>query len=413
MHKMVDLMRTQVDAALRGDCNASKEEVKQKILHLLRNEPAILQQSGSVEGIGVLQEQLESLKIVHISELAHTTYSVNMYTWKEQSQEKSTDIDDCDQETLLFTKTELPCKRLEDIWESLYLSGGIKERTLGYVNLLLKLSQSKICTDKFSYSRLILFYGPPGCGKTSLCKGLAQRIAISTGNVYESTCLIEVNAHSLFSKYFSESGKTVQRLFQQLYESASACLGVMHAILLDEVESLASNRESSLQRGEPTDSIRAVNALLTQLDRLRELPNVIILATSNLQSTIDEAIVDRADFQIQVGPPNSVAIYQVLRESLEALIQGGIISNPDCSVLLQAKHLSIPDLLRDNQASTALFEICGKLKKSEASGRLAKKFALVTLPLVPVGTPATLQVVLKTMDLRAEETFIKSSSRGC
>jgi SpoVK/Ycf46/Vps4 family AAA+-type ATPase len=54
--------------------------------------------------------------------------------------------------------------------------------------------------------------------------------------------------------------------------------------------------------GEPSDAIRAVNALLTQLDQLRRFPNVMVLTTSNITEAIDVAFVDRAD--IKVGPPD-------------------------------------------------------------------------------------------------------------
>jgi SpoVK/Ycf46/Vps4 family AAA+-type ATPase len=50
--------------------------------------------------------------------------------------------------------------------------------------------------------------------------------------------------------------------------------------------------------GEPSDAIRAVNALLTQLDQLRRFPNVMVLTTSNITEAIDVAFVDRADIKV-------------------------------------------------------------------------------------------------------------------
>jgi SpoVK/Ycf46/Vps4 family AAA+-type ATPase len=50
--------------------------------------------------------------------------------------------------------------------------------------------------------------------------------------------------------------------------------------------------------GEPSDAIRAVNALLTQLDQLRRFPNVMVLTTSNITEAIDIAFVDRADIKV-------------------------------------------------------------------------------------------------------------------
>lgn len=63
---------------------------------------------------------------------------------------------------------------------------------------------------------MILLHGPPGTGKTSLCKGLAQKLAILHGERYSDPKFVEINAHSLFSKWFSESGKLVQKLFAQV-----------------------------------------------------------------------------------------------------------------------------------------------------------------------------------------------------
>jgi SpoVK/Ycf46/Vps4 family AAA+-type ATPase len=53
--------------------------------------------------------------------------------------------------------------------------------------------------------------------------------------------------------------------------------------------------------GEPSDAIRAVNALLTQLDQLRRFPNVMVLTTSNITEAIDVAFVDRADIKVRAG----------------------------------------------------------------------------------------------------------------
>lgn len=66
-----------------------------------------------------------------------------------------------------------------------------------------------------------------------------------------------------------------------------------------------------------------VNALLTQLDKLRTRPNVLVVTTSNLSESIDPAFMDRADIVQYVGQPGPQAIYAILRSCLEELGRAG------------------------------------------------------------------------------------------
>ncbi|CAI5495856.1 unnamed protein product, partial [Closterium sp. Naga37s-1] len=116
-------------------------------------------------------------------------------------------------------------------------------------------------------------------------KALAQKLSIRFKERYQTAHLIEVNAHSLFSKWFSESAKLVSKLFshiQSFVEDKSSLVFV----LIDEVESLAAARQAALNGSDPSDAIRVVNALLTQLDKLKQHPNVMVLTTSNLTHAI-------------------------------------------------------------------------------------------------------------------------------
>jgi hypothetical protein len=73
--------------------------------------------------------------------------------------------------------------------------------------------------------------------------------------------------------------------------------------LIDEVESLTAARKAAMSGSEPSDAVRVVNALLTQIDALKQRSNVIILTTSNITEAIDLAFVDRADIkQVHFSP---------------------------------------------------------------------------------------------------------------
>ncbi|XP_072961868.1 pachytene checkpoint protein 2 homolog [Typha angustifolia] len=226
-----------------------------------------------------------------------------------------------------FNEWALPAKEFDGLWESLIYETGLKQRLLRYAASALLFTERGVDPCLVSWNRIILLHGPPGTGKTSLCKALAQKLSIRSKSRYSMCQLVEVNAHSLFSKWFSESGKLVAKLFQKIQEMVEEENNLVF-VLIDEVESLAAARNAALSGSEPSDSIRVVNALLTQMDKLKSWPNVIILTTSNITAAIDIAFVDRADIKAYVGPPTVQARYEILRSCLHELLRVGILTYP-------------------------------------------------------------------------------------
>eukprot|EP00271_Cylindrocystis_brebissonii_P006649 TRINITY_DN1940_c0_g1_i5.p1 TRINITY_DN1940_c0_g1~~TRINITY_DN1940_c0_g1_i5.p1 ORF type:complete len:290 (+),score=32.59 TRINITY_DN1940_c0_g1_i5:410-1279(+) len=123
-----------------------------------------------------------------------------------------------DEELATFHEWQLPSREFHGVWESLIFEVGLKQRLLRYASTALLFSDRGVDPKLISWNRVVLLFGPPGTGKTSLCKGLAQKLAIRFRHRYRQSQLIEVNAHSLFSKWFSESGKLVSKLFQKIQE---------------------------------------------------------------------------------------------------------------------------------------------------------------------------------------------------
>ena len=149
-------------------------------------------------------------------------------------------------------------------------------------------------------------------------------MSIRLGRRFGSCCLAEINTHSLFSKWFSESGKLVGKIFKKIRDSVEDET-MLCFVLIDEVESLAAARRSALAGSEPSDALRVVNALLTQLDSLRRFPNIFIMATSNITEAIDVAFIDRADLKVHVGLPPVGARYAILRGALQELVRKGLV----------------------------------------------------------------------------------------
>lgn len=227
----------------------------------------------------------------------------------------------------------LPNASVEGLWESLLYGDTIeashtfKRELLQYMQTSLLFAKVAVDPHLIQWNRLLLFYGPPGSGKTSLCKALAQKLSIVLRSVFPRAVFAEIQSQNVFSRWFSESGKQVAQVFSHLRYLAEdpQCLV---CVLMDEVESLVTARKSAMQGNEPSDALRVVNAILTQLDELQRYPNVLLVTTSNLMHVMDDAFLDRADKKVFVGPPGRTARRYIIRSSTSTLLQKRLLSWP-------------------------------------------------------------------------------------
>ncbi|EKM59695.1 uncharacterized protein PHACADRAFT_158144 [Phanerochaete carnosa HHB-10118-sp] len=260
------------------------------------------------------------------------------------------------EEVMAASVCELPSLNWEGLWESLIYSDGIKAKLLDYIYATVVFSDADVDFNVVSWNRVVLLHGPPGTGKTSLCRALAQKLSIRLSDRYPHSRLLEINSHSLFSRWFSESGKLVQRLFSTVTDMVED-EDTFVVVLIDEVESLTSARAGAMAGTEPSDALRVVNALLTQLDKLKHRKNVLVMSTSNLAKAIDSAFVDRADIIQYVDLPPRDAIYEILRGCLSELVAKGIVSNIDVPSLTRAvlyeRTSSFPPTVRTPATTTA------------------------------------------------------------
>ncbi|THX32680.1 AAA-domain-containing protein [Aureobasidium pullulans] len=167
-------------------------------------------------------------------------------------------------------------------------------------------------------NRLMLFHGPPG-------RALAHKLVIRLGRTFRSGKLFEINTQDLLSKFYSESGKLVSDMFDKILRIAQDEKELV-CVLIDEIESIAASRQASTRNGECADTVRATNQLLTALDRIRCKPNIVVFCTSNLLESIDTAFLDRLYDAIPVPPPCASAVYTILSNILNSLIDAGAIT---------------------------------------------------------------------------------------
>jgi transitional endoplasmic reticulum ATPase len=145
--------------------------------------------------------------------------------------------------------------------------------------------------------RGVLLYGPPGCGKTFVVRALASSGRLSVH---------AVKGAELMDKWVGSSEKAVRELFQRARDSAPSL------VFLDEIDALAPRRGQSFDSG-VTD--RVVAALLTELDGIDPLRDVVVLGATNRPELIDPALLrpGRLEKLVFVAPPDADARTQILR----------------------------------------------------------------------------------------------------
>lgn len=212
---------------------------------------------------------------------------------------------------------KLPHRGFDDSWDKIFVPASLKERLVAQALLEFTL-RGQVSPVSLPLHGIIVLVGPPGTGKTSLARGLANRVAKSLKG--PALHFIEVEPHALVSSGLGRSQQAVRDLLQKTI-AEHAAVGPL-IVLLDEVETLAPDRKRLSLEANPVDVHRATDAVLASVDQLATAyPHLLFIATSNFSEAIDGAFLSRADLIEFMDKPDEDACAEILRDSLEALAQ--------------------------------------------------------------------------------------------
>ncbi|MBU2697389.1 proteasome ATPase [Pimelobacter sp. 30-1] len=164
----------------------------------------------------------------------------------------------------------------------------------------------------------ILLYGPPGCGKTLIAKAvansLAKKVAAKTGQEGKSYFL-NIKGPELLNKYVGETERHIRLVFQRAREKAST--GTPVIVFFDEMDSLFRTRGSGVS-SDVENTI--VPQLLSEIDGVELLENVLVIGASNREDMIDPAILrpGRLDVKIKIERPDAESARDIFSKYLTA-----------------------------------------------------------------------------------------------
>ncbi|HJS26948.1 MAG TPA: proteasome ATPase [Actinomycetota bacterium] len=152
----------------------------------------------------------------------------------------------------------------------------------------------------------VLLYGPPGCGKTliakAVAKSLADKVRERTGRQDAHSYFLNIKGPELLNKYVGETERQIRQIFQRAKERSEEGLPVI--VFFDEMDSIFRTRGSGISSDVEST---IVPQLLSELDGVETLKNVIVIGASNREDLIDPAILrpGRLDVKIKIERPDA------------------------------------------------------------------------------------------------------------
>ena len=167
----------------------------------------------------------------------------------------------------------------------------------------------------------VLLYGPPGCGKTLIAKAvaasLAEKVAERTGRDDARSYFLNVKGPELLNKYVGETERQIREIFQRAKEHSEEGLPVI--VFFDEMDSIFRTRGTGISSDVEST---IVPQLLSELDGVETLKNVIVIGASNREDLIDPAILrpGRLDVKIKIERPDAPQARDIMAKYLHPVV---------------------------------------------------------------------------------------------
>ena len=167
----------------------------------------------------------------------------------------------------------------------------------------------------------VLLHGPPGCGKTLIAKAvaasLADKVAERTGRDDARSYFLNVKGPELLNKYVGETERQIRQIFQRAKERSEEGLPVI--VFFDEMDSIFRTRGSGISSDVEST---IVPQLLSELDGVETLKNVIVIGASNREDLIDPAILrpGRLDVKIKIERPDAGQARDIMAKYLHPVV---------------------------------------------------------------------------------------------
>lgn len=169
----------------------------------------------------------------------------------------------------------------------------------------------------------ILLYGEPGCGKTLIARKISEILKAKTIQI--------VNGSEVFDKYVGGSEEKIRKLFKPAEEDQNS----FHVVIFDEFEVIANIRGSKSDNTGTRDSV--VNQLLSKIDGVNSLNNILIIALTNRKDMIDTALLRSGRFEVHIyiGLPDLKGREEILKIHTKNIYNNKLIKTDNYELLLK------------------------------------------------------------------------------